>query len=428
MKFSFRLQLIIGTATALCAMLIGVATYVLRTASAYTPADLLPADATIAFFSNADQSLTQSIESFLPLVHRIPLDDERADIALVRMVNGKEAWIRFAASNIPGRSANITASDQEALTLLQTDHKGLSQSEDFASLSSTYMTGNTWIYLKNPARDASFFLPVTMPTGPVSIAFSNNDARIAWVSDDDASMPIIKGLPSVDAQLVVRTGNMQKWLEHMKTSLNSTQRSAYEAILRQKVQNMFGADISAIYDLLPLLDGPGTLAMNDDAILLEGTSDASTKDILEKLHKGFRSTATSALRITQTFDEKFSIDTLQAETNAIKEEALEKNGMNIRMTTDSVSGRSFATAHHDDHFIISNSIPLFHQFTEQSANMSKTDIRAVAAGIVVQNAANDLLAPHLPGESWMNNLPSGSGGILHWELLQNRTVKMLRLY
>lgn len=426
-KVSHRLQIIIGVAVSLCLMLIGVTSYALLRTSTYTPADLLPADATVAFLSNADVSLTSSIERFVPLVRRVPLDGERADIAVVRLPNGEEAWIRFAPSKIPGGAPDISASDQRALAMLSTEHKGLSQLADFRSLASTYALGNTWMYLSNARRDASFFLPVALPDRPVSVSFSNNDARIAWISTDD-TLHTVAGLPQINTDILIHAGNMLDAWTYVHTSLPEQQRTAYEAILRQKVLAHFGSDISAAYDLLPLLDGPGTFLADDGGMLLEGTAKNDPTPIMEKLHDGFRSTATSATRITQTFDETFDIDTMQAETDSLQEETTDQNGWTMRTTADTTSGRSLVTTVRGNRFMISTRPELFRSITDQSIEAGNIGLQTVAAGSLEQGATQNLLGPSLPGEAWMNMLPSGSGGTLRWELMQNRNLKILRLY
>lgn len=426
MKFSHRLQIIVGVAISFCLVLIAATSYALLRTSTYTPADLLPADATIAFLSNADASLTTSIERFVPLVHRVPLDGERADIAVVRMPGGEEAWIRFAPSKIPGGAPDITASDQRALAMLSTEHKGLSRLADFRSLASTYAFGNTWMYLSNPRRDASFFLPITLPDRPVSVSFSSNDARVAWISDD--ALHTVAGLPQINTDILMHAGNMLDAWTYVSTSLPEERRTAYEAILRQKVLAYFGSDVSAAYDLLPLLDGPGTFLADDGGMLLEGTAKNDPTALIEKLHAGFRSTATPATRITQTFDEKFNIDTMQAETDSLQEETTDQNGWTMRTTADTTSGRSLVTTVRGNRFMISTRPELFRSITDQSIEASNIGLQTVAAGSLEQGAAQNLLGPNIPGETWMNALPSGSGGTLRWELMQNGNLKILRLY
>jgi hypothetical protein len=427
MRFTFKTQALLGIAAFICVALTLAAVILFPRSRMSGPAELLPAESTLAYIERYDSSQSALITSLLPGLLGVPVSDEPSTIAIVKMNDGTNAWIRFAREG----EAAITSSNQSALAMLGTGAM-LSDNDTFAALSRTNNSAGLWAYVRPQDVPPAVNTAIRTPETPFAISIAQDGVRVAWEHAGEAMATVSDGQKMLFANpvLAVQAGDMKDVLSRASSLLGDGTRLAYEGALRAWFSRNFGSELSPVYDLSPLLDGRSalTIGQNNDgtyAAVLEGNiDDAETH--LNKLHEGARSSLTGVVRVQRTFDEQFEQNNLRADESAVADEERDVSGWTLRETA--INGRGLYSARNGDRFILSNNAALLRKALETSASVQEGSGNAIARGTLNSATARQALRNLLPEEE----LPLPAGLLLkadiHWEWLRQGRLSVLRVY
>ncbi len=303
MTLRLRTQLLIGLATLVCILLAGVAVFF---ATQIGPGALakLPADRTLAVtvgLTNADH---ERLRMFLPDAERIPSASADYPVAaLIKQQDGTAQWVLFDVHGNPQNGAAVLIKEERMLT----------DDPAFRGFQSTYTPGTPWVYLRSPSLLAEFSkLTINVP---LTVSLGTGSTQISW--QNRTSFPTLatsQELQGDDVIFSVHAGNMAMLIDKVSTLLPEATRLAAEAHMRTWVAATTGNEISVKYEILPLFDGPsGITVANENGIynaILTGEGGQDVGETVAHLHRGVASQSLATSRLTRTFDEKFTVDTL----------------------------------------------------------------------------------------------------------------------
>lgn len=427
MKFTLKTQAILAVTALVCVALTVVAALMFPRSTNYGAASMLPAETTVAY---AEQFTLDNADMFTGISNtlaNIPASNVPSTVAIVQMNSGKLAWVRF---NPQDAGNPVTASDNAVLALIGSGTR-LSQDDGFRNMYRTRTEGAPWVYVK-PVHGADWTtVPLRGLSSPVSVTGNGTEITIAWgrksgpVYDLASEFPQVMPNPIISAQ----AGNLRHLLERSSNELAYNTHAAYTSALQAWSQSMFGTDVSPWYDLASLMDGPSSLEIGPTAngtrgVLLGDSKDA--QELIAKLHAGFIATVGGFSRMTRTFDDEFTIDTLQPGTGS-GELVEEMGGWEIR--TQNAGGKTFVSAVHDYMYIISNDAALLKQAIAAPLPTKRigSDM-LIAKGVIDVTAAEKALNDLFPGEPLPIPAQLIRPGVMRWELLNKGQLTTLRLY
>lgn len=370
MTLRLRTQLLIGLATLVCILLAGAAVFFV---SQIGPGALskLPAGRTLAVAVGLSDNERDRLATFIPEVQRIPsLNAAFPVAALIRGNDGTATWVTFDARG----------NAQGGQVMLQKGESSLTSDPAFRGLDSTYKPGTGWVYLRFPVITSE--IPgIRSIAKPVSIAFGTGSTRVSWQSTSPIStLATVHELPATDIDLAlsVHAGNLKLFLQSAASLLNDNSALAVQSLLTGWVTRLAGSDVSARYEVLPLLDGPGGLTLIHSsgamqAALTSGTQTDPT-ETLAHMHRGVASTNVGSTRFTRTFDETFSIDTLTEDAAAVTLEGKQGNWRILR--TAIADGRGLFSAETGKRIILSVSDTLLSRLLNASSVLGSPSLVA----------------------------------------------------
>lgn len=433
MQMTLRTQAL-AALTALCVVAVGAVAFVLfPRGPVYGPADLLPADRTIAFFTGLDKAGAERISALLPIVHTLPLQDTPATFALVTMSNGNTAWLTFTAKG-PGTSPGVTSSDPAALTLLADGSAPLSENPDFHSLVSLHKKeADLWAFVRVPAVSLNVPTAWKVAPGPISLSVTAQGMEIARTTTARAVDTVSTGIRPffVNPVFSMQTADLSAFISTTQDGLAGSRSTAFAGLMKNWFTETFGPDLSLQYDLLPLFLEQSTIAMGKVSAtgglitMAEGTGDAGIKERLNALHTGFANGLAGVARMQRTFDEKFTYDNMRVDGSAVSNTREDLAGWDLHITTN--GKRTFATAQNGRRFILSNNAAALR--LALAAYPSPLNGPApIAQGSMDPQAVQTLLQSWTGGEKLLPALLDARKTILQWQVLRSSNVVMLRMY
>lgn len=401
MTISMRMQIIIGTVTLVCVLLVGGAFIVFREIGP-SPASLLPAERTVILVSHLSPDIQRQWQTVLPSLEQAPLKESGTPIAaLVKTGTGKAMWVAFDERGKPLTNT----------TLIMAGEQSLSSDQEYRKLRGTYTQRSPWMFVRFPETKLNI-AGVVMPRQPVSLTLGTGSLKVSWAGYSDGSFtgPIPSSNPSTVFR--VSAGHLGSLITTAGNLLTAENRLIAETLLRSWVARIAGPDISAQYDLMPMLDGAGTVIAVDGSgsirTAVRVLSPASPQDMLTRFEQGALSSGAAADIYQRTFDEKFTFTTVRAGSGA---QMLVTNAGG--WTTHTIPAAHFISAIRGWEFGMGTDTALL---TSLLRTMQSTAVQRTADGVFQSSVVDSLLSKWHIGLSLPWNLIPGTGQTVVWDL------------
>jgi hypothetical protein len=398
MTIPLRNQIIIGTVSLVCLILIGVSFILLRQIGP-SPASLLPADRTVMLVSNLSPESQRQMQSIIPGLADAPLQEQGTTVAALITTGTTTRWVIFDANGTP----------QSDTSLMVEGERPLSSDSVYRQLQQTYTTHAPWLFVRFPETPLQID-GLRTPSTPVAVTVGTGSVQIAWPTTLQSAFT--GPVPPLDDDTVLRVSaaRLGAFVMGISTLLSEQQTIAAHALLQSWISRTVGSEVSATYDILPSIDGAGTLMLQKTktgslALSLRALPHTKQEESMTRLEQGMLSTATGTERIQRTFDETFTFDTVQLAEGAEAEE-MEIGAWTVHLSPGRAamigrSGREWAFG--TDRLL----------FTSLIRAMQSSAAQHIAEGVIDPKAAEALL------EGWkiQVNLP--------WELLPGTSKHVL---
>lgn len=408
MNISIRTQLIIGAASLLCLLLVGLSLLLLRQIGP-SPASLLPADRTLILIENVQPEVREALGTIIPFLNTIP-PYRGTTAALVRLPDGKTDWLIFGETKDARGGKSIGSENPMTFALLGTG-SALSADPGFLALAHNYKPGPSWIYVQNPAMQM-MVQGLQLPSVPLSLELGTGSLRLAWPSRMTTAFtgPVM----GEDGNAIVRlnAATLSLFLKNAASIFTDAVRMPAEALLQSWISRTVGKDISMTYDIVPMLDGPGIVTIAAASETLDAGVRAlpseSAENKLQRLEQEAIGASADVEQVERKFDEKFTLETIQAKTNMIPVET-EQSGWTIR----TIASDKFVTARKGREFIVATGDALLNALLAATLGNAHQQI---ADGMIRENAVTDLLRQwHIPLHLPWNLIP-GTGDTIMWTM------------
>jgi hypothetical protein len=233
---------------------------------------------------------------------------------------------------------------------------------------------------------------------------------------------------SEPAIAVVQAGDGQAFAPLMAEILSPADKTAAEAMIKGKLAGLFGQNLSAQYDLLPMFAGPSTLyvtAIDEGTAMAIESQAENANEIVRSLHEAFGSTQAAVARDRRTFDDKYTSDVMRANTDAVNTVEKSDGMWVLRTTQNDGADAALFSAQSGNRFIIATTEELL---TAVLRAPMVQQSRALARGQMDPRALQTLferynLTLQLPFEA----LQSMSGSVLHWQVNKKGNAAVLSI-
>jgi hypothetical protein len=303
MQFSVRTQVIIGAVSLLCLLLAGTSFALLRQIGP-SPASLLPADRTVMLVSNLSPAMQKKLQTVLPALADAPLRGQDTPVAALVRSGTALTWVTFDARG----------NAQTSVPLLTESETPLSSDAAFRQLRQTYDAQSPWLFVRFPETPLHVD-GLTGPTVPASVTVGTGAVQIAWPTRMQTGFTGPVPQESNGTVLRVSAAQLTSFLTSATTLLTEQNRLTVKTLLTAWISHTVGPEVSAAYDVLPLLDGAGTLTVAQTGsgtdIALRALPHDARDASLVRIEQGIVSVAAGTERVQRTFDEKFSFDTIR---------------------------------------------------------------------------------------------------------------------
>ncbi len=336
---------------------------------------LLPADRTLAFFSDVRWSDMQQFAGQYPSLRRVPAFQERLTLGVIALPGGSDTWVLASrAKEIPLPSTNVTINRQELLAddesiaaLLASASPRLQAEQSFGRLTADMDASAPWIFFRTDAASASALLPSLvrpMLHASGAVLLRRGDAgsmlRIAGLPALPVQGTLQRPLPSLtpepDVSLAVQDGHaaVDAWL----FPLPESERAVREGMLSRKAAELLGGEWSTAYDILPLLDGETAVHWKTGTgggirFQMEGSADGDLAGRLDDIHDRFRSDLTGAVVVRRTLEKGFGSSVVHDDPAAVEDRRYGAGGWTVRESRGRASGKTLLTAWRGARYILS---------------------------------------------------------------------------
>jgi len=273
------------------------------------PADILPAKETIALVRNADQAAIATLGTHLNGFDAIPLQEHPVDVAVLRLPDGKTAWVVLDSVSAPaGMRYSITASDTAAQGLIGKGADRLSDDGTYADLRA-FMADAPFAYVRFPdisMKPVASAVGLFAPSEPVAVTWK------------DGTMSIV--LPGKDI------------LSTLASSLSPSAQTLAESRIRTIVADIFGPSVSPAYDILPLIRSSASVELREGGgIIVVGETDnaADARATIERLHVAFAAGRPGIEVVSRPLDEQFSYTGIRKTDTGVQKTTERRDGFDI---------------------------------------------------------------------------------------------------
>lgn len=326
-----------------------------------TPADMLPADRTVALFAVRGKEDLAAFARWFPSAVAYPDVSEPAWVASVE-ADRRKGWLLFRAT--PEGSTEpylITASDQALLTLTSAGGESVAASDAYEDVRPD-ADAASWAYLA-PGSAENGVLGGWLRT-PSALSVSRMEAGLTLrIRDDERSESGLGALTHSPLRRTAFSFSAKDWKmlgAQLSRHVSGEPRLTGRALMETAMEPLFGSEISPEHDLLPLLRDGGQLhvAAGTGGVLrfaLSGTADSSqdAEAAIQTLRAAFRTARPSVRREQRTFEGGFAMDWMRADADALDETEKAAGGWDGLLQRRS-GGQTLATAVSGARFLISN--------------------------------------------------------------------------
>lgn len=403
-------------------VLLGIITVLVTSLKSYTvtPADVLPADATLLLFSTADDALLRRYEPWMPVLHQLPEAQVPRTVAVVEDNRGEKVLVVFARRPVapdalPSGSGwtrkevgplFVSASSETIFPSFTAPERPLRSSPAFIALSVSDSESTSWIYLNRSLLPA----PVSLTDAVVTALLLPSTTHLAIVprADGGAAVRSFPAGPEGRAALLpapaaipplfsVALAQPSAFLQSLTTALPQDQRLVLTSRILTFVSAAFGDSVSFTYDLAPLLERPASLSLHRTAsgsvaLLLSGSA-PQADGRMAKLHEAFRGSRTTAQIVTRTFDGRYTYRNVRDSAAMLTDDWVTVGSTRMHRTMHAVEGQ-FCSAVDGDQFFLSTDCALLQRMLAE--RMTGPGAPALAAGSFSRTNLSTLLKGTLP--------------------------------
>lgn len=412
MNISFRTQCIIGVTSLICILVAGTSFALLQEIGP-SPAALLPAERTLLLITNLSPDLQRTWQQTLPDLQDAPLTENGPMTAALIQKGQEKEWVLFDVHGMPSTKK----------PLLMNGEASLSSEDSYRQLRATYTASSPWMFVRFPEVPLAIE-GLETPSLPITITIGTGSVSIAWPMRMESALIglVSEEIPTTIAS--ISAAKLGTLIMNIGALLTDNNTMIATSILQTWIQEIFGSDVSAQYDMLPLLDGVGTIniAQNNSGSLnvaVRVQPEELQEMSIDRLKKGAMNSGKDSKHISNVFDETFTFDTIVKTDDA----PYEATKMGI-WDVSSTSGTNMLFAETKHAWALGNEQELFHSLLstmmpvlENAIGMGVLDIQIIDS--ILQRFGMRI---HIPWE-----LLLGVNHTAHWTLKRQGGLAVLHI-
>lgn len=310
-----------------------------------TPADMLPADATVSVATGVRREMRDEVARWSPETAEAMDADGPMTIAILRSEDGGWGWVRFtpdgaSTSRFPYK---VAASDPATEARVGTGAALLSASAAYTTAVQLQEGETPWLFR-------------AQPHGWTSVTWGTGSIRIAVPGQLPGGIAPAFTVATEEDVMTIGAGGIATFLAALPFLPQDT-RIAGDALLRTALVTHVGDAASVRGDLLPLLAEPFLLSLQpaettaEMPFILQGSSSDAT-EIIDRLHAIFRTSTPPMSAAERVFDGRFTARNIRIDPTAVEEKTFEQNGWNVRATLREDGATAFVSALQGNRFIL----------------------------------------------------------------------------
>lgn len=395
------------------------------------PADFLPADRTIALFSQIHE-----IDRF-PMLKTVPFTNTTVAVAFLDLGSGAIAGVLFEPAPFPSTLPfAISVSDPRANMLLRNIQHPLSRDPSFRLLAPSKNFMRPWAYLHVPTFGTLFSLDrpvvyVPSKTG-FDLSMGAKDAR-EYFSPLEMSPPRLFESPL----FILHSSDAAAHFSLMTSFLNDEPSTVMESVLRTLLKATFGPDVSPAYDLLPLLEYETALHVAEDPrthalqfVLIGSTAQSTEKSAtIDRIFQSMTRELRTIRHVSRTFDDKYVFRGVAADESLLSRQSSLSGTWKIESVTQTETKQRVLLARSGNHFILSNAPDAFARALAINTSEVRDSLEPLPAsvGLMERSSGEQFLKEHLPTLFAGHPLGTGTGKYIQWQLLRSGAKLTLRV-
>ncbi|MFA6523612.1 MAG: hypothetical protein WCS85_04575 [Candidatus Peribacteraceae bacterium] len=445
-----RLTLFLTAGIALSLIILGGGAYILLRGNP-EPADLLPAENTVAYV----HGLTE--EDRLRLLHRFPLfseisplsDRPDVDIAMLRLPSGDFGWVSFisgatrlAMSSVMERDTKnfaVRTSSEEVASLLSAPaRQSLSWQPGFRVL--THAATGKWLYLDTrlllaaSATEPDRALVASLSDPFVLIGFSGSGASLTALAPSLGSPAPAPLSFTPEPTFALSLEHPADMLEHM--ALSDTSKVLGEGVMTAQWKDLMGDDVSLREDVLPHLRGNISFFKQETGtgsirFLLSAETEGDLRKTLDRLHESAAKRLSTGIVTRRTLEQGFTSVTITDNPSLLSTSQDTENGWDVRRTQRNDTRDGLLTARRGNQLILTNDADWLGQVTSGSAAAAALpgNGNLIAGGwmdrALLRTALRDVLALHTADALLSTFAPASDA--LRWSVRENSGLLSISL-
>ncbi len=353
---------------------------------------MIPADATVALFSNVTSEDVRLWSDDMPVLRNIPDFTDPLDLGVLTLEGGTQGWILTSRSEkitLPSvngdfRGQPVLMSDPGVMEKMTGNSPRLRASGPFVQLSPGLAGNSKRMYLRANGIDTGAALPPLLrplirASGALLLSIQDHTAtlRLLGTTTDmggTVTGPLPGLTPAPDAVLVL--GNPLRAMDIHLQTLPETERVIAQGMLAKNAGTLIGPGWSWTYDILPLAKEESTVAWKKNTgtgadvsyLLKSNTANTTeTRTRLAAFHERFRTQLTGTIVTRRTLDKGVPSAILHSDPSQIEERQETRNQWTVRITREKGGPRVLLSAIRGREFFITNSEAWLNQLTGSHA-------------------------------------------------------------
>lgn len=345
---SIRTPALVTSAVAACVAImtiIGITVTELTRAS-FAPSDALPAVQTAFLLQHPN---TRALKNYATWIPKLRTAKPTAD-ALALVTTG---------NSVSPLALKTFTSDQEDL---EKPDKTLSGFPPYRQLKKHHAPGSMWAYMTadvvpepRTLIERISALLLLQDVNYLSTAMENQLATLYMLtSPTDPGSPLQHPTRTWLEQpmFVMHAHDLHSHWEDALKQMSPVRQTQFAALLQQFTRNTFGPDVSAKYDVLPLLQGEATLELatadgSEVYVVITGNTTSQTADLFTRFHASVQSKEPQIEKRTQQLLDRFTATDLRMKQS-------ELGGPTLKGSWNVQSSHGLVTAFNEEQFVMSN--------------------------------------------------------------------------
>lgn len=378
------------------------------TQSPIDPTDLIPADRTVAYFSNVRRENMMSWNRVYPILSNIPFVDGTFSLALINE-KGAFQWMMFSNAHADPASqrgvvyGSLRIEDSygegnPAKRIEMSKADPFSHSTVFRTLQANSPKTKTWAFAdlagvmpQSPTPLDRYLLAMTKDHPQLMVGMDGNRWSVSMVSATDMPSVASLQLPHGQYPFSVTLAHPSESIGLLMKGFLPAEQDIARSFAQGFVSDLIAKTVTLTRDLGALFQEPVTLSLepqaNGASFLLEGRMNEE-ETLAKTLAAVYEKSKTSASAVSVTkrqFDAQFGTTVVERVTGSGTLATAQMNGWSVRSTSADNGKTGFVVAQKGNMFLLGNS-PGW-AFDRMSATQ-----RAPAGGFGVGLSDSDLLA------------------------------------